>query len=73
MDATYYAVVTWGWAANRPASFYRSLPRAQAAARAAKGTGTCTDAQVHACTSAAQAKSADIGALREGESIVFAI
>ena len=66
-----YAVVTFGWASTRIASFYTSKRRACTAASKAKGSGTCTEARVHACTSAAQAKTAGIGCMRDGEEIIY--
>ncbi len=69
-----YAVVTFGSpkTPTRPRTT-RDKNRAIAAANAAVGTGTCSNARVYRCDTAALAKSADISVIRPGENCIYSI
>jgi len=64
----YYAVVTFGTKPQQ--TVFGDLERARVAAARAVGCGSCTDSRVYACETRQLAETANIGAVRAGESIV---
>ena len=67
----WYAVATFGKPTTRLISFYRDLDQAIAAAKKAKGTGTCTTARVIRCPSRRRAQAANLSKLQPGERVVY--
>lgn len=65
-----YAIVTWG-NPGRHLRTTRNFEKAKQTANACVGRGTCTNARVYRCETAALARTADISEIRKGETCVY--